>query len=615
MSRLVDLQIKRFKQLFGITSIAMTVLAFNALLKGIYFDAIALFFAIGVIAGLVLYIRSSEVKVRVGAVFTSIITLLVLAIMWTSNGIKDNAMFALPVILMFTALTGSRSWFYVLLIVMAINMMTMGILGHLGIFEPRPATHSLSSAFDLTLILLLTGYAVHILMTDNLGLVNELEEEIQHANTNRDKLAYAAYHDALTGLPNRSMAATVFKDVLERTRRSRKTAVFLYIDLDDFKSVNDIYGHTQGDIFLQNVSLRLRSEMRQTDCLFRIGGDEFLILLEGFKTEDDIVTVVDKLVTAISKPIPVSNTQVSCTPSIGIVKIPDDATDFETATKRADMSMYKAKADAAKAFYFYDAQSEELLLQKYELEKDFSNALDNKELTVHFQPIIQLEDSRPAGAEALIRWQHADKGFISPETFIPIAEKLGVIDRLTRFVIEESCDLILAIKHDNPDFYVSVNITPTQLQQPNLCKRISNQMNLSCFKNLKFEVTESHFFEDINLLRTNVNEVRKLGVEFYLDDFGTGYSNVGHLQKLAFQTLKIDRTFTNEVNRKPESEQLIHGIALMSKRLGLDIVAEGVETKEEANTLYQLGIERAQGYLWSKPIEANAFLTYFREPK
>jgi diguanylate cyclase (GGDEF)-like protein len=379
--------------------------------------------------------------------------------------------------------------------------------------------------------------------------------------------------------------------------------------LDNFKSINDVYGHSHGDRFLQQTSLRLRTEMRQTDHLFRLGGDEFIILLEGFDSDGDIVMVLEKLVNTVSKPLPVSTAQVSCKPSIGIVLIPKDSSTFEEATKRADLSMYEAKRNPNTNHHFYNAQTELEILEKYQLENDLSQALDNHELTVHFQPIINLADNRTLGAEALIRWNHPAKGLISPESFIPIAEKIGIIDRVSRFVIESSCDLISAVQASNPNFYVSVNITPTQLQQENLLKRLTHDTNVRYFSFLKFEVTESHFMEHINTMRLNVEQIQNLGVEFYLDDFGTGYSNIGNLQKLAFKTLKIDRSFTKSIHQNTASEKLVHGIALMTKRLGLDIVAEGVESGQEADRLRSIGITRAHGYHWSRPVDATVFLT------
>ncbi|EAR07859.1 putative bifunctional diguanylate cyclase/phosphodiesterase [Reinekea blandensis] len=610
---IVDIQRRRLIQLFWATELLLVVMLGKGILEQDPQD-MALITIIGLLATAVpVLIRHNHQTVASG-VFAILLTLLVILIMWTSSGIKNNAVVALPGLFVFVALIGGHRYYFPLVAIVLFNVFLMGWLSELAWFNPSLSSHSLSSAFDIIAILLLCAFGTYVMSRDNSRLVEGLQTEIVKVEQSHQEMTYLANHDVLTGLPNRTSAEMAFNAMTKRLGRQEDTlAAVFFIDLDEFKEVNDTLGHDVGDQYLVQVSDRLQEALRTTDQIFRIGGDEFLLFLENIKQIDDLVTIAEKLRANLSLPVTVDERLINCSGSIGMVVVPTDADSYQEAVKRADIAMYRSKESGKNCFHFYNPDMEQDLQDRVDFQNDMQQALVERQLRVQFQPIVSMDQEQIIGAEALIRWQHPQKGLIAPYQFISLAEKSDLINDLSRFVLEEACSLLADILPAHPDFYISVNLSPVQLRFPGLTSRIMTPRAIELAPHLKLEVTESQIIESMDTFRQNVEAIRELGFGLFLDDFGTGYSNLGHLQKLQFETLKIDRSFIQNIHERPDQLPLVRGITNLAKDLGLKVVVEGVETQAELAALRQLDIANGQGYFWSRPLDIPALKTCLQD--
>jgi diguanylate cyclase (GGDEF)-like protein len=378
--------------------------------------------------------------------------------------------------------------------------------------------------------------------------------------------------------------------------------------LDDFKGINDTLGHSMGDRFLIAMAERLKETFRADDEFFRIGGDEFLVYAQNYGNGRHIVTIAEKLQKALSTPVLIDEHQLQASGSIGIVLVPRDAQNYEHAVKRADIAMYRAKEEGKNCFHFYNEEMEAELLKQYELESSIRKGLDREEFSVFFQPIVDLETGDYVGGEALLRWKHEELGMVPPDVFIPIAEKSSCIDELCKFVISKAQDLIESLPARYPDFYISVNLSAVQVSRKDIEDELFCCIPDNIRKRLKMEMTESQIIENIDIYEENVRSMKEQGMGIFLDDFGTGYSNLGYLQRLKFDTVKIDKSFTRNIHSELEKQPVIRAISNMAREMGMTVVAEGVENEAELVALRNLKIAYGQGYYWSKPVPKEEFL-------
>ena len=616
-SSILNIQRLRLLQLLWLAEIV--VLAMGAkvyLVGGPVLDSLILLVAAIINLSIIYLVYKGQQQL--GAIlFLLLLTAMILGLLWGSNGIRDNAILALPVILFFSSVIGLKKLVAVLWFIMSANILLIGWLNNAGYLVPKPLNDGLTSAVDLTIILSVSALVSYLLAKDFFTLLSSLKQEMALTQQAHQKLEFQATHDHLTGLHNRAAAERKFGEIVgEIDRHQRKSVAVLFIDLDEFKDINDALGHDMGDAFLKSVSSKLASSIRVNDHIFRIGGDEFLIFVEMEETDDSIISVVEKVKSLLNEGIDVdSSNHIKCSGSIGIVFVPEDAPDYQTAVKRADIAMYHAKDSGKNRYHFYDHEMEQRLIDRYQIQQLLPTAITEKQFFTLFQPIVALDQERSVGAEALVRWQHPEKGTVRPDLFIELLEKTDLIDQLTLQVIEESVELLRGATKINADFIVSVNISPNQLKRSGLCEQLMSAIPGDLLSNIKLEVTESQMISDMEEITRNVQEIRQSGLQFYLDDFGTGYPNLGHLQKLDFDTLKIDRTFTHKIDGELDKQNLVKGIAELGRQLGMHIVSEGVERQEELQTLIDLGINRAQGYYWSKPVEIPQLLERLSQGK
>lgn len=430
------------------------------------------------------------------------------------------------------------------------------------------------------------------------NLAEELQESKEKLQVQNTKLEYDVYHDSLTEMNNRHFFWGNLNETIENAVKSNNTVTVMLFDLDRFKVVNDTYGHDVGDMLLRQISQRLISMGLTTDTLYRLGGDEFALLSSGL-TESRAVSLAQNICDAINQPYTIYNTIINITTSVGIV-ISDTERRSDYLYKFADLALYEAKNEGAGKIKVFRQWMLDKLQESRTLEHDMALALANKEFVVYYQPIVDSFTQEIYSYEALIRWIHPLKGILSPDTFIPVAEKTGMINEMGKLMLEMACreaaSWVIPAK-------ISVNVSPVQLSSKafaGIVVSILNETGLSADR-LELEVTESSLFTESKTPMNTLNRLRALGVKISIDDFGTGYSSLSRLSRLAFDKIKIDKSFVNSVSTQEDALNIIRLITGMAKSLNMKTVAEGVETQEQLESLQALGCDLIQGYLFGKP--------------
>ncbi|MES1997727.1 MAG: EAL domain-containing protein [Pseudomonadota bacterium] len=429
------------------------------------------------------------------------------------------------------------------------------------------------------------------------------------------KIEELAYHDALTGLPNRSLAHDRLAQAMLRSERTGMPFALLYIDLDRFKVINDRYGHEAGDKVLVETSHRMRSAIRQTDTLARLGGDEFIVIAEDVEMPQGALRVADELLQALSPPCAVADSLVACGASIGIAIYPQDAHDQDALLHAADQAMYQAKVAGGQRYCMFDANMLQALLPGWELEHELRRALLHKEFVLHYQ--IQVDTTGAiVGAEALARWRHPERGLLTPDQFIDKLEHMGMMDMFTQWVVQAACQQMAAWREQrHPIARVAVNVPPCALQHCALAGFIKEtlarlQLPGAC---LEVEITESVLQQGLAAFAC-LDRIEALGCAIVLDDFGAGYASLSSIKHLPLVRLKIDREFVHDVEHNPRSVAIIETILSLATKLGMDVVAEGVETEAQLQRLKTLGCRIFQGYLFGRPTDPAALLPALRVP-
>lgn len=429
-----------------------------------------------------------------------------------------------------------------------------------------------------------------------------------------ERLLYDALHDALTGLSNRALFIDRLRHALEIAKR-RDSYLFavLFLDLDRFKIVNDSLGHTAGDQLLIAFVQRLEQHLRSCDTLARLGGDEFVILLEDINAPDDAIQIAQRIQELLLMPFNLSGQEVYTTASVGIALSTINYEHPEEILRDADTAMYRAKATGKACYQVFSPSMHARALTLLHLENDLRRAIERQEFQLHYQPIVSLATGKIHGFEALVRWQHPERGLIPPLDFIPIAEETGLIIPIGSWVLQEACRQMRAWQEQFPedsDLSISVNISAKQFSQLDLIEQISHILQETKLnaRSLKLEITESVIMENPKVAAIMLSQLRELGVELYIDDFGTGYSSLNYLQQFQVDALKIDRSFISAIGANGKKPELVQTIITLARNLGMDVVAEGVETIEQLAQLRTLERKYAhgQGYLFSKPVNSEA---------
>ncbi len=436
-------------------------------------------------------------------------------------------------------------------------------------------------------------------------------------------IKYLAYYDTLTGLPNRELLMDRLHLGIAQASRNQSQLALMLLDLDHFKSVNDTLGHSVGDKLLTQVAQRLTSCVREGDTVARLGGDEFVILLSSLPSNSDasvdVTTVADKIRHAISNAYSIEGHDLSISTSIGIAFYPTDGETTHILFKHADMAMYQAKGAGRDNYHFFSSVMNEAAIERLEIESELRQALSKDQFQLVFQPKVDIIHNRIIGAEALLRWQHPELGWISPNKFIPISEDTGQIISIGHWVFEHACRAAVELwcsKNVCADIQtMSVNVSPRQFRHPDFVTKVENiisttGVNPNC---IEIEVTENLLIHDIDEVRKKLNKLKAIGLHISIDDFGTGYSSLRYLQQLPVDILKIDHSFVRNIDIEPANTAIVEAIIAMATRLGLDIVAEGVETRNQLAYLRVQGCTICQGFYFSEPLSQTAFAKLLAE--
>ncbi len=448
--------------------------------------------------------------------------------------------------------------------------------------------------------------------------VSMFGNNLTHVILSQKELKYLAYHDKLTGLRNRDAFYDYLDQLIYETMRDKKNlSAVLFIDLDNFKVINDSLGHDYGDLVLQEAAQRMTQSMRKADMIFRFGGDEFTIVLRGIKREWDAASVAEKLISVLSRPYKVKGEVISSiTASIGIALIPRDGLDRDTIVKNADMAMYAVKNTGKSGYRYYSVEMTHNSLRRLQIVNQLRKVIEKKDYDNQFmmvyQPILSKngkeKNYKIIGIEALIRWQNPELGVIPPSTFIPIAEESKLIQAFNQWIIQRSIEDFREIQpYHNDGFYLSLNASPKSLHSDGFSRNLQNALlrNQLNPNSLQVEITETSLLDNDALTQRNLTALAGMGIKLAIDDFGTGYASLNYLQKIPAQTIKIDRSFIDKVNVDPKNQELVKAILLMGRSLNKNLIAEGVETQEHLQFLEDNACRQFQGYLFSKPLPKN----------
>jgi diguanylate cyclase (GGDEF)-like protein/PAS domain S-box-containing protein len=432
-----------------------------------------------------------------------------------------------------------------------------------------------------------------------------------------------AFYDRLTGLPNRQMFSQELDTIIESTRWQQRQFSILFLDLDRFKRINDTLGHSTGDELLKAVTARLQSSLRMADHvvradqdswdnvrLARLGGDEFVVVVRDVGSENAAGSIASRIITSFAQPFNCEGHQFVITPSIGIAIYPQDGESNDELLMNADSAMYRAKAAGRNNYKFYTDTMKVKSLRRLDMENELRRAIDNDQFQLYYQPKVELSSSAIVGAEALLRWHHADRGWISPVDFIAIAEETGLILPLGKWVLQAACRQIAEWRHSQlNEIIVSVNVSSQQMYSDDLLAIVKSAVEDADVapELLELEITESLMMQDIEATIEALNLLRDFGVGLSVDDFGTGYSSLSYLKRFPIDVLKIDRSFVRDLHCDSDDAAICAAILAMARQLDLKVVAEGVELEEQLDFLRQHNCEQFQGYLFSKPLPARKF--------
>lgn len=429
--------------------------------------------------------------------------------------------------------------------------------------------------------------------------------DITQAKASERAIEQLAYYDALTGLPNRRTLDDRIGPALAAAGTAGRRAALLFIDLDGFKQINDLFGHAFGDSVLCTVAQRLQANVRERDLVGRLSGDEFLVMMDGLEDDEAPARLARRLIESIRQPIVVLNQELLVAASIGISVYPDDGTDGERLVRLADLAMYEVKQGGRHGYRFFERAMNDNAAHIMQVETRLRQAVKAHTLDVHFQPLVDAGSAQMIGAEALVRWHDPDLGPITPDQFVPVAERLGVIHALGEWVLERAAGLVREnLDILGPEDSISVNVSPVQLSDPAYVSRVQTVLHAAGIPGhrITLEVTESALMRDPRRALEKLHQLKRMGVRLAIDDFGTGYSSLAALRDMPIDKLKIDRSFVREIETSERTRSIVEAIIDIARRLSLRVNAEGVETAEQAAYLRAAGCSEFQGYLYGRPM-------------
>jgi diguanylate cyclase (GGDEF)-like protein len=428
-------------------------------------------------------------------------------------------------------------------------------------------------------------------------------------------LLHLAHHDPLTDLPNRMLLTQKLRAELDSARADSRGFALHFIDLDHFKGINDVLGHSVGDRLLGKVAQNLQRAVRETDTVARLGGDEFAIVQTGIEGPEDAADLARRLIEVTAQPLDIDGKEIQATGSIGVTLFPSDGDDAEELLKNADLAMYQAKADGGKGFRFYSTDMHIVAHEISRLDAELKDAVEHEQFVLHYQPQVDARTGRIVGAEALVRWNRDGAGLVYPGAFLSRAEANGLIVPINEWVLNEACREAQRWRRAGlPPVSIAVNLSPVQFRRQNIGKLITSALRETGLEpsRLELEITESIVMENSDSIVRDLNRLRKLGVRFSIDDFGTGYSSFRYIKTFPVDRLKVDQSFISSMDQNVSDVAIVQAIIGLAHNLKLDVIAEGVETEAQRSWLVKEGIGEMQGYFFSRPLPATEFVELLR---
>ncbi len=461
--------------------------------------------------------------------------------------------------------------------------------------------------------------AINSVHDDTGNLINYISvmTDISTLKQTQERFQHLAHHDPLTDLPNRLLFHARLEHALERAKRENFLVAVMYIDLDNFKQVNDSLGHPVGDQLLQEVAKRISGRLREQDTVSRVAGDEFNVILEQIDSAEDVTLVAGKLLSAFDVPMVLDKHELHITISIGIAIFPDDGLDVTTLVKNADAAMFRSKHKGRSCYSLYTSELTQAASERLQIENDLRKAIKQEEFVVYYQPQYLMSSGTLVGAEALVRWNHPEHGLIPPNKFIPVAESTGLIVALGEWVLRTACIQVKQWSEDGLSLQrISVNVAGQQIQNGEMVKTVEQALAYAGVKpeTLELEITENFIMGHEDDAIKVLEQLQALGVCLAIDDFGTGYSSLSYLKRLPIDRLKVDRSFVSDIPMDMNDVAITKAVLAMAKSLELDVIAEGVETKEQLEFLQAEGCDEAQGFYYSRPVPADEFVELVTKP-
>ncbi len=468
---------------------------------------------------------------------------------------------------------------------------------------------SVNSAFD-------SGAIDYVTKPINWSVFKQRVKRIIESECNRKKVKRLEFHDPLTGLPNRTLFLDRLESAILRAQRNNSLLALLMIDIDNIKLINETLGHDNGDKVIQSVGIQLSDLTRKTDTVSRSSGDEFNLIIENINDAKHIGLMTKKILQEIEHDVIIKDHEIRVKSSIGISIFPQDGTDVGSLLSNADAALNRAKQQGGNTFEFYSHQLGKQAKRRLELETKLRHALDNDELVVYYQPKINLKTDAATGMEALVRWNHPKQGIIPPDEFIPIAEETGLIIQLGQQVIEKSCRQFKQWQQaDLPITNLSINVSARQFKEQDLVTLLHDTLrkNKLDARHIELELTESTLLGNETQAESILNQLHDMGIKISIDDFGTGYASLAYLKRLPIDILKIDKSFIDGILFESDDIAIINAICGLAIGLGIKLVAEGIETKEQLEKIKELNINYGQGYYWSPPLPAEKYLEFLKK--
>ncbi|XHS80236.1 putative bifunctional diguanylate cyclase/phosphodiesterase [Burkholderiaceae bacterium UC74_6] len=542
------------------------------------------------------------------------LTLLATAAMWFNQGIYSPAILVYPCILVTANMLGRTRNFILQLLFMLAATACMAWASETGLREFDMTPVGWSHFTYVAVILTTCGLMIYMLAGDLRSALSRLRSEVRRASEATEQIRYQALHDALTGLPNRVAALSVAQAAMAHAARHGRQVGFVFVNIDNFKQINESLGHSVGDELLRQIGMRLKEHMRRYDAVTRYGGDEFLLLASDLGDSEEAAAVASHVLGHVSETFRFAGMTVAVSCSIGVAMFPGDGQDFETLLQKADVAVHHAKDAGRNVFRFFDERMNANMLEDLNISTGLRQAVARSELRLNYQPLLDLTTGRLLGAEALLRWTHPERGNIPPGRFIPVAERSGQVVELGEWVLDEACRQLRAWRGSPFEgLTISVNVSTVQFKRGTLEAVVAQALDKHGVPpgSLELEVTESALIHDPEGFVETLHGLKRLGVRLSIDDFGTGYSNLSYLQRFEVDKLKIDQSFVRRLGERESDRAIVRAIIQMAKSLNLVTTGEGIENETTRSLLVEMGCDQGQGYALGRPQPVERFQVEF----